>query len=192
MPTDRPFLDGLIRRPIAPDVDVTGFKCKPEIEWFLQNVAHEHHDRRMSVATCWMHESVIAGYITTSMGLAEHDDQTWRDMLGLGAIRFFAAQKPRKKFPAIVIGMLGVDERFRRKGLGTHMLRHAVVTALDAADTVGCRVVYVDSDKTYDAIGLYKSAGFAEVPHPDAKRTTSWMYFDLKSRSATASISAET
>jgi hypothetical protein len=69
------------------------------------------------------------------------------------------------------------------------MLKYAVVQAMSAAETVGCRLVCVDSDKTPDALGLYQSAGFATPAGLDPKRATAWMYFDLKARSSGATTS---
>lgn len=83
--------------------------------------------------------------------------------------------------------MLGTCERYKRKGLGREMVLYAVGQAERLSETVGCRFVTVDSDRTDEAIGLYRSCGFDEVQQKPAKpgeeRKTVWMYRDLKARS---------
>lgn len=180
MGTDREFLDSLVVRQIGRDiVSSTDFHCKDEIDWFLRERACDHHERRMSVATCWMKDGTLAGYMTASMGFTQHDDAKWRTLLGLVSIKFTATGKDEKRFPAMLIGMLGVDQRFRGRGLGRHMVKAAVVRAIAAADTIGCRIVHVDSDRTPEALALYQSVGFSMPDGQDAKRATAWMYFDL-------------
>jgi ribosomal protein S18 acetylase RimI-like enzyme len=179
MASDQTFLSGLKVREIGPDLDLTRFQCKEEIDWFLRERACDHHEKRMSVAMCWLDGNELAGYMTTSMGYTEHDDSSWRGLLGLVGVKLRPNGKDLKRFPAMLIGMLGVDQRYRGRGLGRHMVKAAVVSALAAADTVGCRIVHVDSDRTPEALALYKSAGFVMPDGQDPKRATAWMYFDL-------------
>jgi hypothetical protein len=53
---------------------------------------------------------------------------------------------------------------------------------ISSADHVGCRIVHVDSDRTPEALGLYRSVGFVMPDGQDEKRATAWMYFDLGPR----------
>jgi ribosomal protein S18 acetylase RimI-like enzyme len=181
MPTDRAFLDGLLVRPIAPDIDLGRFKCEESIDKFLRERACEHHRKRMSAVTCWMDGNELAGYMTTTMGYTQFTDAKWWLDIKMGDIRFFPQGKVQDKFPAMLIGMLGVDTRYKGRGLGKEMVQTAIVYAMDAASTVGCRIVHVDSDRTDVAMGLYRAMGFS-MAQGQEKRTKAWMYLDLKER----------
>jgi ribosomal protein S18 acetylase RimI-like enzyme len=179
MPSDEAFLNSLTVRPLGRDIDLTRFDCKEEVNWFLRERAVEHHEKRMSSATCWLKDGELAGYMTTSMGFTEHDEAAWRRALDLVGVKFTKTGKDQKRFPAMLIGMLGVDVRFRGRGLARRMVRTAVVSALSAANDIGCRIVHVDSDRTPEALSLYRSLGFTMPEGQDPKRGTAWMYFDL-------------
>ena len=46
--------------------------------------------------------------------------------------------------PAILLGMLAVDERYRGTGLGSALLQDAVLRSRFVADTIGAKVLVVD------------------------------------------------
>lgn len=55
------------------------------------------------------------------------------------------------------ISVLAVDERFRRKGIGSFLLRHTIMTAKDE----NCRSVVLDVDSGNEpAVRLYRKFGF--------------------------------
>jgi len=182
MPTDQPFLDSLTPRPLAREMDVTGFRCNPSIDWFLTQVAHDHHQKRISTVTCWVTGANIAGYIATSMTVVEISDSTQRGFLGLAATIFRQGGAHTKRFPAFLIGMLGVCERYHRRGLGEHMVKYAIGQARALSVDVGCRFVTVDSDPTDEALGLYRKMDFRAIEGQDKKRATMWMYYDIGHR----------
>jgi GNAT superfamily N-acetyltransferase len=182
MPTDQAFLDGLAVGPLARNLDLTKFRCNPAIDWFLTEVAGDHHEKRVSAVTCWVNVDDVAGYIATSMTTVEIGDSTQRGLLGLAATIFRKGGGHSKRFPAFLIGMLGVCERHRRLGLGEHMVKYAIGQAMTLAADVGCRFVTVDSDPTDEALGLYRKLGFNAIEGQDKKRATVWMYFDLGHR----------
>ena len=188
MGIDQKFLDSLEKRIIGPDIDLAKFDCDGDngpnsggINWFLKTCALEHHRKRLSTVTCWLHEENPAGYMTISMGYTEFKDSQWWRKIGLGGIKYTEGGRDAKKFPAMLIGMLGVDKGYRGRGLGKEMVREAITCALEAAPKIGCRIVHVDSLRTEGAIGLYESMGFTMADDQD-NRAAPWMYFDLKER----------
>lgn len=190
MPTDQAFLDSLRVRPIGRDIDLSGFDCDSDnaetgggINAFLKEQACEHHEKRMSAVTCWLSGGDVAGYMTTSMGYTRFTDSPWWSGIGLLGIKFTRQGKDEKQFPAVLIGMLGVDKRFLEKGLAKVMVGEALSSALEAAPKIGCRIVHVDSLRTPSAIGLYTKMGFTMADKQE-KRGKAWMYFDLKARPA--------
>lgn len=183
MGNDAEFLSELTDRPIGRDIDLNRFECEPGIDAFLREKACEHHEKRISTVTCWLNGPELAGYITTSMALTQFTDSKWWRLIGLDNIEFVAGAGAQKRFPAMQIGMLGVDKRYRSKGLARLMVKRALVYAMDAASTIGCRIVFVESLKNDDAISLYRSLGFSAAAGQDT-RPKLWMYLDLGLRQA--------
>lgn len=65
--------------------------------------------------------------------------------------------------PVILMGMLGVDERFKGESLGSGLLRDAVLRSLSAAEAVGARALVVDPANE-NARGFYAHYGFRDMP----------------------------
>lgn len=166
-------------------MDLTKFKCNPNIDWYLTTVALTMHQKRLSFVTCWLDGADVAGYVATSMHRVELIRQTQREELQVEQ-QIMPAGTVMKGYPALLIGMLGTCDRYRRRGLGREMVLYAVGQALKLSDGVGCRFVTVDADRTEEAVTLYKSCDFGEVEQkpekPGEERKTIWMYHDLKGR----------
>lgn len=176
MPTDRAWLDSLTVRPISPDIDLSNFRCHPNIDWWLMNVAMTMHEKRLSYVTCWLDGKDLAGYVGTAMSAVEMLHPEQREQLGVQQ-QIMPTGTVLKSIAALLIGMLGTCERYTRRGLGTEMVMYAVGQAVKLSETVGCRFVTVESDKTEEALGLYRSCGFGEVVQKKAEeRKTVWMY----------------
>lgn len=114
------------------------------------------------------------------MSPAQRERQTspwWKDVK-LGGVKLARAGKDQINFPALLIGVLGVDRDYRRRGIASRMIETAIDYANEAAITIGCRLVHVDSDKTEAAMNLYASMGFTKASGQE-KRSRTWMYLDL-------------
>ncbi len=178
MPIDQTFLDNLRPRPIGRDVDTSKFTCNPRIDWYVATVASDHHERRITSVMCWLHNGDLAGYITTSMTIIQLKESKLRQLLGLAGVLLKKDGKHFDRFPGLLIGMLGVCDRYKRRGLGQHMVKYAVGQARSLSNEVGCRLVTVDSDKTEEATSLYKKLGF-QIPEGQDRENTVWMYYDV-------------
>lgn len=200
MPSDQAFLDSLAARQLCPDLDVGAFECgQSAIDWYLREAAREHHDSRITSVMCWAsQDGDVAGYVTTSMHLIEIESPDQRLEMDLKHLVRTEGGKLVKRFPALLIGMLGVCTRYKGRGLGKYMVKHAIGQAHSLSRTIGCRLVAVDSDKTTEALALYRSVGFTEIDNREARRGTRHtveMYFDLGPlypRASPASSSATT
>ena len=49
-----------------------------------------------------------------------------RQLIGLAGIVLKKDGKHRDRFPGLLIGMLGTCDRYKRRGLGAHMVKFAV------------------------------------------------------------------
>jgi|SRR5579859_1881876 len=181
MPADKAFLDALLVRPIGRDVDTSRFVCNETIDWYIRNAACDHHERRFTTVHCFLHNDDLAGYVTTSMTEIVIDDSPLRGFYGLTEILLRKGGGHRKRFPGLLIGMLGTCVRYRRRGLGEQMVKYAVGQASSASDVVACRFVAVDSDDTPEAKGLYEKVGF-RPPEGQKRADTIRMLYDLGRR----------
>jgi predicted N-acetyltransferase YhbS len=69
----------------------------------------------------------------------------------------------RHPVPVILLARVAVDKRFSGKGLGTELLRDALLRTLEAANIAGLRAVIVDA-KSEAAKRFYKKFGFEPFP----------------------------
>ena len=68
--------------------------------------------------------------------------------------------------PAILLGMLGVDSRYQKMGLGADLLRDALVRSARIADELGARALVVQpADSSLEA--FYKKYGFSAIAGTD-------------------------
>jgi GNAT superfamily N-acetyltransferase len=182
MPKDQAFLDGLVVRPIGRDVDVTGFEGNEVIKWYLCNAACDHHEKQITTVHCFLHGNDLAGYVTTSMTYVDLQASPLRVLYRLTEIVLRRGGGHHKKFPGLLIGMLGVCTHYQRRGLGAHMVKYAIGHARQASNSVACRFVAVDSDETVEAIGMYSGLHFTAPPDQKRDGHTVRMLYDLGPR----------
>jgi predicted N-acetyltransferase YhbS len=65
--------------------------------------------------------------------------------------------------PVIVLARLAVDNSEKRKGLGSALLKHAILKCTQAAEIIGCRAVVVHA-KDNQAQSFYRKFGFESSP----------------------------
>ena len=65
--------------------------------------------------------------------------------------------------PVVVLGRLAVDRAFKSQGLGSALLRDAVLRTLQAADIIGVRAILVHA-LSEQAKRFYQERGFAPSP----------------------------
>jgi len=63
-----------------------------------------------------------------------------------------------KQIPCARLIMLGVDQSYKNKNLGSRLMKQALFITKDAASRIGCYGLYLDSDPA--AIGFYQKLGF--------------------------------
>ncbi len=66
--------------------------------------------------------------------------------------------------PAILLGMLGVDIRYRTMHIGSQLLRDATLRASNAAEIVGAKALLVEPASD-SAVRFYEHYGFRHIDH---------------------------
>ena len=82
-------------------------------------------------------------------------------------------------YPAVKIGRLGVNKKYHRSHIGTHLLNMTKEYFLTHNKT-GCRFITVDAYNDIATISFYKRNGFQFLWEQDSSAQTRIMYFDLK------------
>ncbi len=72
------------------------------------------------------------------------------------------ARNTPTQIPAILLGMLAVDESFQGHGLGAALLRDALINALKVANLAGAKALIVDPINN-EARNFYAHFGFSEL-----------------------------
>jgi GNAT superfamily N-acetyltransferase len=99
-------------------------------------------------------QPLVAGqtYYTLAYGSVEHEDAPARTRKGL-------AKHP---VPVMIVARLAVARKFRKLGLGKHLLRDALLRTLQAAEIAGLRAVVVQA-KDEEAKCFYEHYRFESL-----------------------------
>lgn len=95
----------------------------------------------------------IVGYHALTAAAVTHDEAMPRAAKGM----------PRHPIPAALLARLAVDESVRGHGLGAWLLRDAMLRTLNAAASIGIRVLLVHAIDTR-ARAFYERHGFEPSP----------------------------
>ena len=94
----------------------------------------------------------VVGYYALATGALSHEAATGRVRRNMPV-----------QIPAMVIARLAVDRKHQRTGLGSALLKDALLRTLSAADIAGIRAVLLHA-VSEDAKRFYLHHGFAESP----------------------------
>ena len=133
---------------------VEGFDCgDAELNTYLARFALHNH--RNDSARCYvvMRGEKLAGYYClTSASLSDEE-----------APRRVAKGLARHEIPAILLARLAVDSSEQHQGIGSSLVRDALVRTAQAAEIVGCRILIVNA-KNDRALRFYKDLDFTPLP----------------------------
>jgi GNAT superfamily N-acetyltransferase len=146
----------------------SAFDCgHADLNDFIKNDCPGQMQRRVSVTKLALYDGAIVGYITLlADSITLHADE-------LGDFPF-------KQVPALKIGRLGIQQKYKGQRLGTALKKYAVGVAFRMNNElgVGCRFLTVDSDP--NAVEFYKKLGFVMSLHKDYKKKDyPNMHYDL-------------
>lgn len=147
---DFPFLTP---RPLQSNDPVAAFDCGvEELNRYLQRHAFQAQagdGARTYASFTKAEDPEIAGYYTLAYGSVEFEQAPGRVTKGLA----------RHPVPVMLLARLAVDKRAGGRGLGTELLRDAMLRTLSAAEIAGLRAVIVDA-KNEAAKRFYEKFGF--------------------------------
>lgn len=141
-------------RPLRPGDPVDEFDCGvDELNRYLSKHALQAQGGDGARTYVSFSAGKIAAYYTLAYGAVEYAEAPARTTKGLS----------RHPVPVLLLARLATDERFKGQGLGTEMLRDALLRTLSAAEIAGLRAVVVDA-KNDGAKRFYERFGFESFP----------------------------
>ncbi|MCR4872805.1 MAG: GNAT family N-acetyltransferase [Bacteroidales bacterium] len=161
---------------LTPDYQFGSFDCgESDLNEFLLTDAKEYASHLLAVTYIIEDRKDIAAFFSLSndrISLLESDKATWRRIKSV-----FPHRKHRSDYPAVKIGRLGVDCRYRGINLGTSILNF-VKKAFVTNNRTGCCFITVDALPS--ATGFYEQNGFHLLRKSDRENAeTIPMYFNL-------------
>lgn len=141
-------------RQLAKKDDLSGFCSGVEVvdRWARQR-AHKAMSQGTAVVYVCLSDTRIAGLYALSAHSVMRSDVKG------GWLR----RNTPEQIPAVLLGMLGVDEVFQGQGLGRSLLRDAILRARSVSHEIGARALLVDPADESSA-RFYEKYGFRELP----------------------------
>jgi GNAT superfamily N-acetyltransferase len=133
--------------------DLSQFQCgEPNLDDWLKRRAFRNEETGASRTYVILSGQQVVGYYTLSAGAAAHAGTP-------GRIR----KNMPKPVPVMVIGRLAIDVRYQGRGIGSALLKDAVLRTAQAAEIAGVRAVLVHAISE-SARRFYEKKGFTASP----------------------------
>jgi GNAT superfamily N-acetyltransferase len=139
--------------PISAEHVLAGFVCGVESldEWLSKRALRNHAS---GASRCFVvcEGAAVMGYYTLSAGAISHE----------------AAPKAMRRnmpdpLPVLLLGRLAIDRRYHNQGLGSALLRDAMIRAVSIAGNAGVSAILLHA-LSEQARRFYLSRGFCESP----------------------------
>lgn len=143
-------------RPLAVSDDIGGFHCgEQSIDEWLAKRAKTARSRGTAVVYVTYAGAQLAGYYTLSSDSISRLDVTGG----------WLARNTPERIPVILLGRLGVDERYAHQGLGRDLLLDAIHRAGAISNSIGAKALILTplNEQVRD---YYLHLGFLPVPGP--------------------------
>jgi GNAT superfamily N-acetyltransferase len=139
--------------PLAPDHDLDKFQCsEPSLERWLKERARRNEAQGASRTYVVAAGREVVGYYCLSAGAVSHEAAT-------SSIR----RNMPDPIPVIVLGRLAVHPSWEGRGLGSGLLKDAVLRSIAAAEALGVRALLCHAISPR-AKEFYLRYGFVESP----------------------------
>lgn len=122
------------------------------VQEFASKKALDYHNNKLSTVRVVKYHGNVVAYFAVSMSAISIED--------LDSIEKVEKATPLR-YPAMLIGQLGVDKKYRGKGIGKEICKFCLGLAQDIGDRIACRYVILQTNtnktKIYDGMKFTKS-----------------------------------
>ncbi len=138
---------------LVADHDLAGFDSgEPALDDWLRRWALTNEGSGSSRTYVVCSEKRVVGYYALAVGAVAHTGAPGR-----------VKRNMPDPIPVMVLGRLAVDKDFQGRGIGSGLLRDAVLRTVQAAEIAGIRAILVHA-LSDTAKRFYQRAGFQESP----------------------------
>ncbi len=139
---------------LAPDHDLNEFDCgKPAVDGWLKRFALASQAAEAVQSYVVHRDNRVVGYYALAAGSVVREAVPGRVARGLA----------RRPVPVVILARLAVDRREHGRGIGSALLKDALLRIAGAADAIGVRAVLVHG-KDEDARAFYERFDFEASP----------------------------
>ena len=143
---------------------------------FLLSDSKPYLQKLLSVTYILETDDDIVAYFSVSndkISVPDSDKATWRKIKAL-----FPHSKHRSDYPAVKIGRLAVNQKYRNNGIGSDILNF-VKEFFITGNRTGCSFVTVDALREAIPFYLINDFRYLDKTTADADTDTCLMYYDL-------------
>jgi len=155
--------------------DLSHFDCTDKgedaqgLQIFIQKEAREYQQRDLGVTYLSLLGNIIAGFLTVAMSSVDVERmERGERVMGV----------PFDTYPALMIGRLAVDRRFRKKGIGSYLCSWCLGLARDLSKQLGCRYVVLHARE--EVIPFYDRNHFV-LSEAEKNKPTKLLYRKISS-----------
>lgn len=139
---------------------------------FFLNDSKKYQKELLSKTYCWIDKE---NNKTVAMVSLSNDNI---ELTGSKKRRLFQREKHFRYYPAVKIGRLGVDQNYKKNGLGSQILSFLKIFFVIKNKT-GCRFLTLDAYNETNVLEFYLKNGFLFLHDKDKNDKTRIMYYDL-------------
>lgn len=182
----------ILQKLVKPE-QLEGFTCGDEdLDEFFSSDCFDYERQLLGKTYCFKcsdeNDSTVCVFTISNAGIRVSDLPNSRKKKIESGIPHV---KSLKDYPAVLIGRLGVSNKYRSLHIGSDVLEYIKYWFIDPNNKTGCRFVIVDAYNNSSTISFYEHNGFKtvfssdqqekEYRHikDDEKISTRLMYFDL-------------
>ncbi|MDP3779997.1 MAG: GNAT family N-acetyltransferase [Nitrosopumilaceae archaeon] len=138
-----------------------------EINRFFHNDLDRYHSNKLSTVRLVQLAGKIVAYFTVSMNAIELSVLDKNEKV---------SGTTTKKYPAMLLGRIGVDKKYRKKGIAKAICTFCQGLASVTSEKVACR--YIMLHTPLNKVSIYQKMGFIQSVNPPKKGIVS-MYMRI-------------
>jgi len=127
---------------LSDEYDLSKFDCNSDdLNDFIKNDALKQQEENLSTTQLVLCDNEIIGFFSL---LADTIKMNYiQDTITIETIK---EQKPQvKHLPGVKIGRFAISNKYSNKGIGTHIMKQAIINILSLSKQVGLRFIIVDA-----------------------------------------------
>jgi GNAT superfamily N-acetyltransferase len=178
------FYQGWVLEPVTPEALLLEFDCgNDDLNGFYKVDLRRHEEELITKSYVFSPKdattrdgeppAAFISYCNDAVLKAQFTKGEWKKI-----VKEVPFRKRYRSLPSVKIARLGVQERFKRRGVGSALLNITKLLFLTNNRTE-CRFITVDAYNTEEAVGMYEKNYFAFMSEADKDNETRIMYYDL-------------